>query len=142
MELKYAETTGPLIDLFFDVYKTLGYGFLERVYGKAMTVAGPRYGLTIKPEAKIRVFFEGIEVGKYEPDLIVNDAVIVELKTCQTILKEHEAQLLNYLKATKYEVGLLLNFGPTARYKRMVMENARKGTLSWIEPAPNTTDKR
>jgi len=142
MELKHAETTGPLIDLFFYVYKILGYGFLERVYGKAMVVAAPRYGLQILPEVSIRVNFEGKVIGKYEADLIVNDSVIVELKMCKTIVREHEAQLLNYLRATKYEVGLLLNFGPTARYKRLVFENTRKATRTWTEAVCVKSEKR
>jgi GxxExxY protein len=71
-------------------------------------------------------------VGEYQADVFVNDAVIVELKAVRQLLKEHEAQLLNYLKATKIEVGLLLNFGPEAECKRKVYDNDRKGSLAWV----------
>jgi GxxExxY protein len=132
MELIHAETTGPLIDLFFDVHHSLGHGFLERVYSNAMVVAGKRIGFDIKQDVPIQVRFEGTVVGKYQADLLVNHSVIVELKVCRALLPEHEAQLLNYLKATHYEVGMLLNFGEKPRYKRMEFENARKGNLNRI----------
>jgi GxxExxY protein len=132
MELKHGEITGPLIDLFFLVYRTLGYGFLERVYANSMIVARNRFGLDIRKKHPITVHFEGVIVGKYEADLLVNNTVIVELKTAKTLIPEHEAQLLNYLKATEYEVGMLLNFGPRAEFKRLIYENSRKGDLSWV----------
>jgi GxxExxY protein len=135
MELKHAEITGPLIDVFFLVYKTLGFGFLERVYMNSMIVAGKKFGLEIRKKYPIRVSFEGVVVGNYEADLLVNKAVIAELKTVRTLTPQHEAQLLNYLKATEYEVGFLFNFGPKAEYKRMIFENSRKGSLSWTKTA-------
>ncbi len=127
MELKCAETTGPLIDLFFSVHRTLGFGFLECVYSKAMMIAGKKTGLDIRSEVPINVYFESSVIGQFKADLIVNNSVVVELKACRAIDPEHEAQLLNYLKTTSYEVGFLFNFGPTARYKRMVFDNVRKG---------------
>jgi GxxExxY protein len=126
MELICSETTGPLIDLFFAVYKKLGFGFSEPLYSNAMVVAGRKVGLKIEQEVKISIFFEGVDIGTYRPDLIVNDTVIAELKACKIIIPEHEAQLLTYLKATSFEVGFLFNFGPKAQYKRMVYENRRK----------------
>jgi len=132
MDLKYPETSGPLIDLFFEVYRSLGYGFLERVYANAMVLAGRELGLEIRQNVPICVSFQGSVVGRYQADLVVNNVVIAELKACKAILPEHEAQLLNYLKATKFEVGILFNFGPKPRYKRMVFDNARKGSLSWV----------
>jgi GxxExxY protein len=137
MELIHGETTGPLIDLFFYVYKTLGFGFLERVYMNSMAVAGKRMGLDIQMHYPIQVRFNGTVVGNYVADLLVNNAVIAELKTVSILTPQHEAQLLNYLKATEFEVGILFNFGPNARYKRMVFENSRKGNLSWIKPLTN-----
>jgi GxxExxY protein len=137
MELIHAETTGPLIDLFFHVYKTLGFGFLEKVYMNAMVAAGRKIGLDIRKKYPIRVNFEGIIVGRYEADLLVNNAVIAELKAVSALTVQHEAQLLNYLKATEYEVGILFNFGLKAQYKRMVFANSRKGSLSWIKPPTN-----
>jgi GxxExxY protein len=135
MELKHAEITGPLIDLFFFVYNNLGFGFLEQVYLNSMAVAGKRFDLDIQKKYPIRVAFEEIIVGKYEADLLVNNTVIAELKTVSALHPEHEAQLLNYLKATEYEVGFLFNFGPKPQFKRMVFENSRKGNLSWIKTA-------
>lgn len=126
MELKHGEITGRMIDLFYKVYLTLGYGFLEGVYRNAMMVAGNMSGLDMRKEFPIRVMYEGTVVGKYKADLVVNDAVIAELKSAKALMPEHEAQLLNYLKATKYEVGMLFNFGPKPQYKRMIFENSRK----------------
>lgn len=134
MELLHAETTGPLIDLFFYVYKSLGHGFLEGVYANAMMVAGKERGLEIEKEVRIKIHFDGAIIGIYKADLLVNKCVIAELKTASNLAPGHEAQLLNYLKATEYEVGLLFNFGPKAQYKRMVFQNSRKGNLSWIYP--------
>ncbi len=135
MELKHAEITGPLIDLFFAVYNTLGFGFLEKVYRNSMIVASKRYGLEIRKEYPIQVSFEGVLVGKYDADLLINNSIIAELKTLRTLLPEHEAQLLNYLKATEYEVGFLFNFGPKPQFRRLVFENSRKGSLSWLRNA-------
>ena len=132
MDLKLSQTTGPLIELFFHVYRTLGYGFIERVYQNAMVIASKRFGLDIRVKVPILVKFEGVIAGKYEADVVVNNTVICELKTAKALAPEHEAQLLNYLKATPYEVGFLLNFGPKPRYKRLVFDNSRKGSLSWV----------
>jgi GxxExxY protein len=118
-----------LIELFFLVYRKLGFGFLEAVYSNALIVSSEKAGLDIKPARPIEVYYEGKIVGVYKPDLVVNDAVIVELKACQTLVAAHEAQLLNYLKATGYEVGFLFNFGPKPQYKRMVFSNNRKSAL-------------
>jgi GxxExxY protein len=135
MELKHAEITGRLLDLFFFVYNNLGFGFLEQVYLNSMIVAAKRFGLDIRKKYPIRVTFEEATVGRYEADLLVNNTIIAELKTVSMLIPEHEAQLLNYLKATKYEVGFLFNFGPRPQFKRMVFENSRKGSLSWIRTA-------
>jgi GxxExxY protein len=131
-DLKHEEIAGPLIELLYHVYRTLGFGFLEKIYGSAMMIAGKRFGLRIVDEVPIKVAFEGIIIGNYSADLLVNDAVLVELKSARTLAPEHEAQLLNYLKATRYEVGFLFNFGPTPQYKRMAFDNSRKGNLTWL----------
>jgi GxxExxY protein len=86
-------------------------------------------------QAEIKVYYAGVVVGEYYADLLVADAVIVEIKAVRALLKEHEAQLLNYLKATPYEVGLLLNFGPKPEIKRKVYDNERKGGLGWRQRA-------
>jgi len=140
MTLKHAETTKAIIGLFYQVYQTLGYGFLEDVYRKAMALAGRKLGLNADLKARIRIHFDGTVIGRYYPDLVVNDAVIVELKACKTLAPEHEAQLLNYLKASSFEVGLLLNFGPKAEFRRLVYDNDKKGNLSWIQRTRKITD--
>jgi GxxExxY protein len=113
-----------------DVYPQLGYGFLEKVYENAMTLALREFGLTVKQQAGIHVYYHGEVIGEYSADLLVEDAVIVEVKGAAQLNEEHEAQLLNYLRATPYEVGLLLNFGPKPEFRRKVFDNARK-TITW-----------
>jgi GxxExxY protein len=135
MELIHRKITGPLIDLFFYIYRTLGFGFLERVYSNAMVVAGKNRGLDIQPHVPIHVHFDGAIIGRYQADLVINKCIIAELKTVSMLTVDHEAQLLNYLKATEYEVGFLFNFGPKAQYKRMVFDNKRKGNLTWLGSA-------
>ena len=97
-----------------------------------MVIELRKLGLKVVPQARIVVYYDGQEVGEYNADLLVEDAVIVELKATRTLAPENEAQLLNYVKATMYEVGLLLNFGPRPQIKRKVYDNERKGSLSWV----------
>ncbi len=123
--LKHADLTEVIIECFYDVYNTLGYGFLEKVYENALNISLTERGLKIQSQAPVKVFFHGQEVGHYFADLLVNDLVIVEVKSVQRIAEEHQAQLLNYLKATGLEVGLLLNLGPKPEFKRKVFETAR-----------------
>jgi GxxExxY protein len=96
-----------------------------------------RAGIKVEQQARIQVFYSERLVGSYNADLLVADAVIVELKVVRTLAKEHDAQLLNYLKATPYEVGLLLNFGPGAQVRRKVFDNEIKGDLSWTRGQDN-----
>lgn len=129
--LKHSETTEKILHAFFKkVYHKLGYGFLEKVYENAMAIELRRAGLKVEQQATIDVYYEGEIVGEYFADLLVNDAVIVELKAARNVSNENEAQLLNYLRATPYEVGLLLNFGPKADFRRKVFDNVRK-TITW-----------
>jgi len=130
---KHTDITELVIKGFYQVYNALGYGFLEKVYGNALAVELRRAGLDVAQEAPITVYYDGEVVGQYFADLLVASAVIVELKAVRTLLREHEAQLLNYLKATPYEVGLLLNFGPQPEVKRKAFDNSRKGHMSWLE---------
>ena len=132
-ELRHGKTTGLLLKAFFAVHNRLGYGFLEAVYQKSMTIASQKLGVRVEQKFPISVHYEGILVGEYEADLLANDAVIVEIKAAKALAEEHEAQLLNYLKATPYEVGLLLNFGPNPQYLRRIMDNSRKGDFSWLK---------
>ena len=138
MTYKHSDVTEKIINAFYTVYNALGYGFLEKVYRNAMAIQLDKLGLTVVPEAPIQVYYAGQLVGEYFADLLVNSAVIVELKAVRQLAEQHEAQLLNYLKATPYEVGLLLNFGPKAQIKRKAFDNSRKGTMEWIRDA----DKR
>ena len=131
MEAKHKDITELIIKAFYAVYNTLGYGFLEKVYQNALVIELRKLGLEVIPEACIKVYYNGQVVGEYFADLLVAGAVIVEIKAVRTLAPEHEAQLLNYLKATPYEVGLLLNFGPKAQIKRKVYDNELKGGLSW-----------
>jgi len=130
---KHAEVTEKIIRAFYEVYNSLGYGFSEKVYENALVLELRKDGLHAQPQERITVYYDGEPVGEYAADIVVNEIVIVELKAVRQLLKEHEAQLLNYLKATAIEVGLLLNFGPRAEVKRKVFDNSRKGSLAWME---------
>lgn len=123
---KHSELTEQIIGAFFAVYNALGYGFLEKVYVNALKLELERRGLKVLREFPVVVRYMGQDVGEYYADIIVNNLVIVEVKATKTLLQEHEAQLLNYLKATPYEVGLLLNFGPKPEQKRRSFDNTRK----------------
>ena len=116
--------TEKIIQVFYKVYNTLGYGFLEKVYENAMFHELTSMGLDVKRQHPIVVFYDSVEVGSYYADLIVEDTVIIELKAAEGICEEHECQLINYLKATDVEVGLLLNFGKKPQIKRKVHSNS------------------
>ncbi len=134
-KLLHARTTDLVLKAFYQVYNTLGYGFLERVYSNSMVMVSGKLGLCIEREVPIRVYFEQHIVGEYCADLVADHVVLVELRAARAIAEEHEAQLLNYLKATTCEVGLLLNFGPKPEFRRRAFENSRKGGLAWIMDA-------
>ena len=123
--LKHFDITGQIIKAFYKVYNTLGFGFLEKVYENALFLELREMNLNVIRQAPIKVFYKELEVGEYFADLIVENCVIVELKAVENLLKIHEAQLLNYLKATEIEVGLLINFGKTAEYRRKVFTNKK-----------------
>lgn len=127
--LLHSDVTEKVIKAFYHVYNTLGYGFLEKVYENALTAALRKQGLDPLQQIPIKVFFEGLLVGEYFADVQVNGCVIVEVKAASEISDAHEAQLLNYLKATRVEVGLLLNFGPRAEFRRKLLTNDRKPSL-------------
>ena len=111
MELLHKEITEKIIKAYYKVYNTLGYGFLEKVYENAMAIELRKMGLEIKCQHPITVFYESEIVGEYFADIIINNIVVIELKASTTLLEEHECQLINYLKATNIELGLLMNFG-------------------------------
>ena len=120
---KHSELTEKIIKAFYKVYNTLGYGFLEKVYENAIYIELEAIGFNIKKQEPIKVYYEGKEVGVYFADLIVNDTIIIELKATEYLIEENESQLINYLKATEIEVGLLLNFGKKPEVKRKVYSN-------------------
>jgi GxxExxY protein len=130
--LLHADITEQILAAFYAVYNALGYGFLEKVYRNAMAIELAERSVEVITEAPILVYYHGRAAGEYYADLLVANKVIVELKATKTIAPEHEAQVLNYLKATLYEVGLLLNFGPQATKKRFVYPNHRKGKMTWV----------
>ncbi len=123
---KHTKITEQIIKAYYTVYNTLGYGFLEKVYENAMVIELNKIGLEVKKQQNIKVFYDNQEVGDYYSDLMVEGKVIVELKAAKNLCEEHEAQLLNYLKATDIEVGLLLNFGKEAQLKRKVFSKEYK----------------
>jgi len=126
VDLIQKSLTQRIIGSFYEVYNTLGYGFLEKVYENALCAEFKHLGLPYAQQVPIGVQYRGRTVGEYFADLVVDEAVIVEVKAVRTLLPQHEAQLLNYLKATGFEVGLVLNFGPRARVVRKVLQEPAK----------------
>lgn len=126
VNLKHGELTEQIIGVFYAVYNELGYGFLESTYSEAMLIALQDAGLSASREVSVPVWFRSRKAGQYFADLLVNDCVLLELKTARTIESAHEAQLLHYLRATEIEVGLLLNFGVRPQFRRLLFDNARK----------------
>lgn len=124
--MQYEEKTDLIIKAFFKVYNTLGYGFLEKVYHNAFLIELNKLGFVIKSQYPITVLYEEYEVGEYYADIIVDDCIIIENKATEGLREEHEFQLINYLKATTIEVGLLFNFGKTPSFKRKYFTNDRK----------------
>ncbi len=124
--LKHSDLTEKIIGVFYDVYNELGHGFLESTYAEALVVALVESGLSVAREVPVPVWFRGRRVGQYYADLIVEGVVLLELKAARTLESAHEAQLLHYLRATEVEVGLLLNFGLRAQFRRLLFDNERK----------------
>ena len=122
---KHSEITDKIIKGFFKVYNTLGYGFLEKIYENALFIELVAMGLFVERQKQIKVYYEGNRVGEYFTDLLVDNCVIVELKATETLCEDHEFQLINYLKATDLEVGLLLNFGKKPIFRRKVFSNTK-----------------
>ncbi|MFI5243707.1 MAG: GxxExxY protein [Gemmatimonadales bacterium] len=127
LELLHGEVTREIIGAFFDVYNELGYGFFESVYQRALPLALTARGISCDREVPLIVRFRGAVVGEYRADLIVEQRVIVESKVAEKILPAHELQLLNYLKATGITVGLVLNFGPRATFRRLLLSSPQEG---------------
>jgi GxxExxY protein len=119
--------TSKIIKSFYNVYNTLGFGFLEKVYENAMIIELQKLGLHGRRQVPVKVYYDEKQVGDYFADIIVEEFLIVELKAAEALCEEHEAQLLNYLRATDIEYGLLLNFGKIPQIKRKVWTNEYLG---------------
>lgn len=117
----HSELTGRILKAYFKVYNTLGYGFLEKVYQNSMLIELRSMGISCGDDLPIKVYYESQLVGNYCADILVEGIVIVELKAIERLAPEHEVQLVNYLKATETEVGLMLNFGPKPQHIRRVL---------------------
>ena len=125
-DTKHKTLTAAIISIFYKVYNTLGYGFLEKVYENAMMYEFKKAEISATSQSPIKVLYEDEIMGEYYADILVDDKVIVEIKAVKNLAPEHKAQLLNYLKATDKEVGLLLNFGPKPEISRKVFDNSKK----------------
>ncbi|MBK7964938.1 MAG: GxxExxY protein [Bacteroidetes bacterium] len=121
MILQHEELTGSIINAFFKVYNTLGYGFLEKVYENALLLELRARGFHCLSQYPVKVFYDNIEVGFYIADIIVNDILIIEIKAAEGLCEQHEFQLINYLRATDLQIGLLLNFGKSPQFKRKIV---------------------
>ena len=128
----YEETTEEIIKGFYHTYNQLGYGFLEKVYENAISLELSSRGFSISRQVPISVYYKGENVGDFYADIIVNDKILLELKAAEDIVPAHRNQIINYLKATRIEVGLLLNFGEKPKFERFIFTNNRKPLLNNI----------
>ena len=124
--LKHERLTQRIIGVFYDVYNELGYGFLESVYEESLVIALRGTGLAVDRQVPVSVWFRGQKVGEFRADVLVENNVLLELKSSRTLEPAHEAQLLHYLKSTDVEIGLLLNFGIRPQFRRLLFDNERK----------------
>lgn len=122
----HSDLTDVIIKSFYKVYNFLGYGFLEKVYENSLLIELRKLGLNCEKKKPISVYYGNTIVGEYFADIIVENKIILELKAAESLCIEHECQLINYLKATEMEVGLLLNFGSKPQFKRKVFSNEYK----------------
>ncbi len=127
-DLRHFELTQRIIAVFYEVYNELGHGFLESVYHQSLVIALRDAGLLVHSPIAIPVLFRGHRVGSFQGDIMVEKCVLLELKAARTLDSSHKAQLLNYLRATEIEIGLLLNFGVKPEFKRLIYDNPRKNT--------------
>lgn len=125
-EILHKELSEVILKVFYEVYNGLGYGFLENVYQNAMYFELKSQGFKVEAQKQIKVYYKNELVGNFIADLLIDDLIIIELKACDTLVKAHYAQTLNYLKATNIEIGLLLNFGEKPEIKRLIFTNNRK----------------
>jgi GxxExxY protein len=124
--LLHGGTTDRILQVYYSVHAELGHGFLEKVYQRAMIIALMEANLRLEQSVRLTVLFRGHQIGDFWPDLIVEGVVLLEIKAGQTLENWHSAQVLNYLRASHLEVGLLLNFGSKPEFKRLLLTNDRK----------------
>jgi GxxExxY protein len=125
--MKYQELSEQVLGCAFAVMRELGTGFLESVYHRSLAQALSERGLRVEFQKPLEVFFRNKVVGNYIADLVLEDVVVIELKVAKTLTSEHLAQVINYLKATRLEVGILLNFGnPKIEYRRLTRDHKRE----------------
>ena len=129
VNILHKSITDKILKVYYEVYNELGYGFLEKVYQNAMYFELKSLGYKVEAQKQIRVYYKRQLVGEYYSDLLVEDKVIVELKSTELLMNAHVAQIINYLKGTSIEVGLLLNFGEQPEFKRFIYTNDRKINL-------------
>jgi GxxExxY protein len=120
--MKYEDLTGKIIEAAYKVHNILGFGFLENVYQNALSIELEKSGLKNENEKAIKVYYDKNLVGDYKADIVVEGKVILELKSVKDLSAAHETQLVNYLKATGIEVGLLINFGKSVEVRRKVRD--------------------
>ena len=125
----HSDLTGKIIKAYYNVYNTLGFGFLEKVYENAMMIELRKMGIEAEQQKLLKVYYDEEEVGSYFADILVENKVVVELKAAEALLPDHEAQLVNYLRATDLEVGLLFNFGKKVEHLKRVLTNDYKPRL-------------
>ncbi|MFN2533061.1 MAG: GxxExxY protein [Pyrinomonadaceae bacterium] len=123
------DLTHTIIGRAYKVHNVLGFGFLEAVYENALRIELDKVGITALQQQELKVCYEGHIVGDYKPDLWIPGKLIIEVKSVQNLLKEHEVQLVHYLAATNTDNGLLLNFGPSVIVKRKFREYKKKESL-------------
>jgi GxxExxY protein len=128
--LIHQDLTGQILGAFYRVYNELGKGFMEGVYEHALAKELRTTGLEVSRQIPVTVNFRGRPAGLFRADIVVEGKVVLELKARSQIYPIHEVQLLNFLRASPFEVGLLLNFGPEPSFKRLVCSNTRKAPMS------------
>ena len=134
-KLLHADLTDQVIKTFYEVYNELGYGFIESVYENSLAIALREKNFEVCQQVAIPVWFHRVQVGDFDADILVDRTLLLELKAARAIDPAHLAQLLNYLKATEIEVGLVLNFGPRPEFKRLVFDNVRKTSRGEVRPS-------
>lgn len=141
MSLLHEELTNSIIGAFYRVYNYLGYGFLEKVYENSLRLELETMSLRVVCQKPIKVYYRNQIVGEYFSDMVVEEKVIVEIKAAEIISQAHSEQLINYLKATDIEVGLLLNFGKKPEFTRRILEISKRNPATTIAQTAPTTER-